>query len=318
MYCKHCGTENNNDAVKCKRCQESIVEGAAQVGNSNVQKRPQNNSSGISVKSVVAGILIGLLVAVMAFGAFYLFDGGDESGTNKIVVKNESDDNKNDKNEDNTPDDENNENKKGETEENLTEDKPEVKKADYKSAYAEVLNGYIEDAKNHINENARFSLIYIDEDDIPELAVHIDTYGYTGVSVYTFHDGKAVNIAKEPSESGEYGRMGGIAYEEKGNVIYSWFCVAGGNSLKLYKIENGTATLIADFVSNYLSTPMECWYGNEKVSIEKYKEAAAKHGVEFSDEFGTMPPDGSKAATYDAAYNITKANIRERLGWVEE
>ena len=86
----------------------------------------------------------------------------------------------------------------------------------YTELYAEFLETYYLDADG----TPCFRLIYLDGDDVPELAVVDGYYHFSCVYVYTIRDGEVVNISKDGYGFGEYGEM---YYSEGENIIFSCY-----------------------------------------------------------------------------------------------
>lgn len=111
----------------------------------------------------------------------------------------------------------------------------------YNAAYASVL-------KNHYYSGESFSLVYINNDIIPELVIHEgDDYGDEAI-VYTFHNGKAAKVFKG-------GQYGDIIYRKKGNLFASYFGGAGANEVNIYRISGGYAEGVCCLLSDVSNNP---------------------------------------------------------------
>lgn len=91
----------------------------------------------------------------------------------------------------------------------------------WKTAYSEFLNG----------ESGKFSLIYLNDDDIPEIAIVNGSAHANGVALYTYDDGDVEEISEKVGTYGTFlyeERGGMIAYDNGGNgsvmanIILSW------------------------------------------------------------------------------------------------
>lgn len=100
-------------------------------------------------------------------------------------------------------------------------------------AYRELLLSYEENSQGEgrFDYKPEFNLVYIDEDEIPELII-ID--GSDKVNVYTYYEGKAVYV-------GQYGQYGAFSFLPKGNMILSDYIGADPNHQDYYAIQNGTS-----------------------------------------------------------------------------
>ena len=85
-------------------------------------------------------------------------------------------------------------------------------------AFHSVLEGY--------DENAQYQLIYLNDDDIPELAVITDFAHSSGAELYAYIDGKAEQLyalTKDGYISTQFGSWGAFYYlERQGKVEHSY------------------------------------------------------------------------------------------------
>lgn len=130
-----------------------------------------------------------------------------------------------------------------ETEPEESEEVPAEDTDGWREAYAEVLR----------SSNAeQFSLVYVDDNDIPELAVHLSaesSHANTSISLYTYYNGEAVLLGENLSADG-YNYFGYA--ERQGYVLSSW--VQMGYIITTYlKLENGTLTTEHDYFTDEAS-----------------------------------------------------------------
>lgn len=131
---------------------------------------------------------------------------------------------------------------------------------DYESYYIDTINEYLEENPDRRSEYG-FNLIYINDDDIPELV--IDLFGYY-VSVYTYADGEVYCLM----DRWGYGVMGNAGYEyiPRGNTVYnSNSDYAGALRWETYMyIENNTLVVSDDeLYYQYFPEGSDPWdYGN--------------------------------------------------------
>lgn len=88
----------------------------------------------------------------------------------------------------------------------------------WQNAYADILKEYI---SSDVIKTAKFSLCYVDDNDIPELIVHSDGGAYhadTEVYLYTFYNGEIKNLGQISND----GYSNFTYYEKKGVVISGW------------------------------------------------------------------------------------------------
>lgn len=116
-----------------------------------------------------------------------------------------------------------------------------------------VVDSYVTILMEYQNEyeSPRFSLTYIDNDDIPELVLYSDYYGAgTPVTVYSFYNGSTVEV-------GKFGTYSELLYGYKSSLIVHANLKYGEHYI-VYSLENGVATEIGF----YDSMP-RMWYGGE-------------------------------------------------------
>lgn len=101
--------------------------------------------------------------------------------------------------------------------------------ATWQEAYIDFLNKPSATTWVSGNSSEEYSLIYIDDDDIPEL--HIFTGGMaTGVTIVSFYEGKVRAMNRE---------RGGIKYIERGGLLYSDWGNMGFYPCNIYMLEKG-------------------------------------------------------------------------------
>lgn len=105
----------------------------------------------------------------------------------------------------------------------------------YKDAYAEVL-------RNNISSDGYggFQLVYIDDDDIPELAISTGQWHAAGVTLYTYYDGRAVEI-------GTFGGYGCMEYGSRKDLFRSWYEGMGMAVEVYYSLAEGQACVLRTF-----------------------------------------------------------------------
>lgn len=142
----------------------------------------------------------------------------------------------------------------------------------YVRAYYDFLTEYAKDNLPDAKKIPKFDLIYIDNDDIPELLILEDDCHAAGVKVYSYYDGEVVEI-------GDFGSFGKMQYVEKEGLIFSHFMGQGDASSDFLKMEDGKAELLF-----YLHSYPDCndrlkdLYEIDNVSVseevfnEKWKE----------------------------------------------
>lgn len=108
---------------------------------------------------------------------------------------------------------------------------------DYALAYYGFLVEYAKESKYIEMERAKFSLAFIDDDEVPELLVFEDNSHAAGVDVYTYYQ-------DEVTELGEFGSSGEMQYVERGGMIFSNFTGMGEAFSMFFRLDEGTADLV--------------------------------------------------------------------------
>lgn len=120
--------------------------------------------------------------------------------------------------------------------------------APYVQAYYAFLQEYISGREAAAECEDRFSLLFIDDDDIPELLILQDNdSGTTGAKVYTYCE-------EQVTEVGEYGygHYGKMLCRERSGVVIDYFDGDGqddGKHFYFYKIESGKSKEIGHLLS---------------------------------------------------------------------
>lgn len=144
---------------------------------------------------------------------------------------------------------------------------------------SEVLEAYGNFLTENACESESVTLIYLDNDDIPELVRMHDGGRLAGAEIYTFKQGEPVYV-------GEYGQWGWTWYLEKEGIIFSPYDHQGSGGCSVHRIEGteDTSLQIFDYVPDVPTTDLDEWDGysfiykvdGEVVSEEQYEEAWQK------------------------------------------
>lgn len=141
-----------------------------------------------------------------------------------------------------------------------------------------------------------FDLIYIDNDDIPELFVSWEDFSTDGGVLYL----PDVDGSNEEGVLYSVGYVGTVEYIEKGNVICWDYTISG--RVENYKIdENNKLEKVWEGKYNTEEAPLDGYYSNEeKVSEEEYSKLLSEYYPENRKEANRIP--------------ITTENINKYLG----
>lgn len=99
-------------------------------------------------------------------------------------------------------------------------------------------------------EACGFSLVYIDNDDAPELVIRDDNGHSAAAHVYTCINSKVVKLVGDLG--GTYGMIG---YIEKGELVSSDVCYHGVETRTIYRIDAGTCKKVVTLFNNAGDTP---------------------------------------------------------------
>ena len=103
---------------------------------------------------------------------------------------------------------------------------------DWANAYAD----YIQTNKG--NDDIKFALGYVDNDNVPELFITRGGYHALGVEFYTYKDGNVVKLGN----SGSIGSNGTAAYAPKQSIIHGGHVGMGANMGQFDELSNGVLT----------------------------------------------------------------------------
>ena len=129
----------------------------------------------------------------------------------------------------------------GARKQNKSED---IQQAPYAQAYLEFLTEYAQNSKDGKGQGARFSLVFVDDNDIPELLLMEDDCHAKGVKVFTYYQDQVVEL-------GAFGSSGLMQYVERAGLIFSHYMGHGESDNDFFEIKEGQAVLIC----NMHSTP---------------------------------------------------------------
>lgn len=164
----------------------------------------------------------------------------------------------------------------------------------WKAAY----NSYLKKLNNNkdeydLNSDASFDLVYITDDDVPELLVSQGTYNAAKATVLTFADGEIVEI-------GEFGYMGEISYVERGDILIDSRSSRGNSSGTVYRIgKNGSTEKVISYFSNAAS-------GNE-LRYEINEETVSEE--EFDARMSELYPENAVWTDVFSQPTLTSENI---------
>lgn len=245
MFCERCGKEIREGAAFCVQCGAAV---RPEPGDD--QKKKRGNKRWMI--PVVLGVILMLSVAVVG-GVFFFRSREPVKGIEKEIER-----------ENDSPEESLDNQEFSKSEEDAAQPQPSVQDEPVPEETSDWVLAYLskmdEEAQtvNEWNENQEWSsweydLIYLDDDDIPELVSGPDGYW---VSVYTYHDGQLYTLIDEWG----YGAFGVAGYEYAlrtgivswadadyaGAVVYSYYVKMN----KVYEMETICAIRSDFYVDN--------------------------------------------------------------------
>lgn len=118
----------------------------------------------------------------------------------------------------------------------------------WRKAYTNFLKQFLAEVDNP--EACGFSLVYIDNDDAPELVVRDGDAHFSAAHVYTCINSKVVKLVGDLG-----GTFGVIGYIEKGELVSSDVCYHGVETTTIYRIDAGTCKKVVTLFDNAGDTP---------------------------------------------------------------
>lgn len=138
----------------------------------------------------------------------------------------------------------------------------------WKSAYRQFLETY----SDPYSDCPVFGLIYIADDEIPELVIIGGQAHFDGADIYTIYNDQVTKVNGDYS----YGEYGSFSYAPKENRIFSGYMNHGYTISDFYSIVDGKDNKIASFsddLENVGEDMAEYKYNDATVSYEEYKAA---------------------------------------------
>lgn len=165
-------------------------------------------------------------------------------------------------------------------------------------AYAKTLAEY---AENEYTQQVRFSLIYLDEDDTPELVIFMGDTHMDGANLYIYGQGQSVYV-------GIFGQWGAAIYQEKKGIIFHEYDQGGHGFSGVYQIDGAEETLLREFEYEQL----EFEDGPEEVACIYRVDGREVSKEEYSESLESWT-DGYRTIAYDMCIPVKCADIESAL-----
>lgn len=174
------------------------------------------------------------------------------------------------------------------------------------TAYEAYLNNYINENKDSIDNEGAFSLIYIDDDDIPELVIGAQHYHVAGAELCIYDGNKVKSL-------GNHGQFGLLVYFPKKNIFFNNYSGMGGITTSVYNLENYAEKEICSFKEEPLDITSEefrYYIDDKEVSYSEYQQSYSK----------IVPDDPVNTPNLDEpdSYPLTEEGIRKCFKSSEE
>lgn len=168
-------------------------------------------------------------------------------------------------------------------------------------AYELFLNEYAKYWEDYEGENGPvFSLIYLNEDTIPELVVFDGVAHASSAQVYTYESEETVHI-------GDYGEYGATSYIEGEGIMLSFYDNGGNLHSTIYQVEGTDETILQSF-DQLWDFNEDAWtyrLDGKDVSKEQY-DAAYSVWDQYAE-------NNEKIIAYDMCRPVLSSDIKESL-----
>ena len=184
---------------------------------------------------------------------------------------------------------------------------------EYKQLGTGFANGETGEVYTLTDEDAKFQLAYIDNDDIPELII---SGGYS-VHILTIKNNELIQLKKDDNNV-NFSWYGCLTYREKEGLFLDGYQRMGRYETPVYKLENGEC-LLQDNIAYYESIEsskinhQSFFINNEEVSLDDYVNKLKKWRLNtyFTKQYPeyNIENDNWKVLYYSDGYEVTESNI---------
>ncbi|MBQ4629687.1 MAG: hypothetical protein IJB70_01675 [Clostridia bacterium] len=175
--------------------------------------------------------------------------------------------------------------------------------------YGKVLRKVINSTE--LSLDSKFDLIYIDDDEIPELVYRTNSSHAAGAYLYTYDYNSAVILSYTGHDGNtytEFGSWGNITYKEKENLFCSGAMNQGHIYSSVYEISDFCAQKLCSF-----SDTTGAGFGDGQYCIDDvpvtFEEYSAKQN-----EYGFTDEGNYLDALSDSSYELTEENVTKLFG----
>lgn len=183
---------------------------------------------------------------------------------------------------------------------------------EYKQLGTGFANGKTGEVHTLTDEDAKFQLAYIDNDDIPELII---SGGYS-VHIFTIKNNELIQLKKDDNNV-YFSWYGCLTYREKEGLFLDGCQRMGIYATPVYKLENGECLLQDNIVYYELIESAKInqsfFINNEEVSLDDYVNKLKKWRLNtyFTKQYPeyNIENDNWKVLYYSDGYEVTESNI---------
>lgn len=149
-------------------------------------------------------------------------------------------------------------------------------------AYIQCIKDYVSHAEYDASDSIRYTLVYINDDNIPELAISEGNSHAAGVRIY-YYD---FNQKKVIDTGDRYGENGGFSYYNRKSMIYDHYFGNGGydNACFCYFGSDYKVTRGRWFTSYSDEKSLHYWIDFEETSKEEYDKAYTEDAQKLADQ----------------------------------
>lgn len=195
----------------------------------------------------------------------------------------------------------------------------EVNDAEWKTAYADFLKNSDLDQYINFDGDKKFTLAYIDDNDIPELVIMHGPHFFGpvvhgGVSaIFTYANGSVQQISKNELDDANFGSSGKLYYFEKDGIIKSVYSYNGGDEFtylentSYFKIENNKAIYLFGKLTSYGA------YKTDETTYHVGSEDSEVSEAEYKSCLSQYNESNEKEIYYDDIFEINDENIAKYL-----
>ncbi len=168
--------------------------------------------------------------------------------------------------------------------------------ADYKEAYRQFLLTYLK--KDDLSDYACFSLIYLDDDDVPELVISDGDFHLSTAHLYAFDGAQVRHID-------DVGNYGTFTYESRKSLIYVEDVAQGHFMAAKLEYKNGKLDTLWSGAND------EGAVGEEKAVYEINQKTvpAAEFNAEYDRIFSSQNLDQVPSKGESGAYALTRESV---------